>query len=404
MATRTWRESQRDLDRRLFLKGATLAAVPIVGAASASGALGQERSSPSGAKSSFAGVIRRQVNPDNLEFPFQTLDSFLTPNDQFYVRTHFGTPELEAKSWRLAVEGAVDNKLELGFDELRQMESRTVTALLECSGNSRVLLTPPQLGIRWEQGGVSNAKWTGVPLSTVLKRAGVSEKAVEVILEGADEGEFKEPNPKSPGKISYARSLPLEKAKQPEVILAYQMNGEDLPPAHGYPVRAIVPGHYGMASVKWLKRIVLTERPFHGYFQTFMYSIWQRRDGLPDLVPVSEIQVKSQIARPAFHEIVPAKSKYRLFGAAWTGEADIETVEVSTDGGTHWAKAQLLEKPVHHAWRFWEYAWEVPSRSGRYTLMSRATDSRGNVQPIERDDDRRDAMINHVQSIEVEVK
>lgn len=373
-------------------------------AGAASKTLAQDRTATTEAERSFAGVIRRQTNPDNVEFPFQTLDSFLTPNQQFYERSHFPVPELEAKSWRLEVDGAVQEKFALDFDALRKMESRTVTALLECSGNSRVLLKPPQLGIRWEQGGVSNAEWTGVPLAEVLKRAGVSEKAVEVILEGADEGELREPNPKTPGKITYSRSLPLEKAMQPEVLLAYQMNGEELPPAHGYPVRAIVPGHYGMASVKWLKRIVVSERPFHGYFQTFMYSIWQRRDGLADLVPVGEIQVKSQIARPAFHEIVPAKSKYRIFGAAWTGEAKIEKVEVSTDGGKQWAQAELLDKAVDHAWRFWQYRWETPSCPGPYTLMSRATDSRGNVQPMQRDDDRRDAMINHIQAIDVVVK
>lgn len=404
MNASTRRSSYPHPDRRAFLTSAAMAAVPLAAGSAAAQALAQDRSASADTKSSFAGVIRRQTNPDNVEFPFQTLDSFLTPNHQFYERTHFLVPELEAKSWRLKVEGAVKEEVELDFDALRKMESRTVTALLECSGNSRVLLKPPQLGIRWEQGGVSNAEWTGVPLWEVLKRAGVSEKAVEVMLEGSDEGEFKEPNPKSPGKISYARSLPVEKAKRPEVLLAYRMNGEELPPAHGYPVRAIVPGHYGMASVKWLKRIVVTERPFHGYFQTFMYAVWQRRDGIPDLVPVSEIQVKSQIARPAFHEIVPAGSKYRIFGAAWTGEADIEKVEVSADGGKKWALAELLDKAVHHAWRFWQYAWKTPERPGHYTLMSRATDSRGNVQPMQRDEDRRDAMINHVQPIEVEVR
>ena len=153
--------------------------------------------------------------------------------------------------------------------------------LLECSGNGRVFLKPPQVGIRWELGAVSTALWTGVPLADVLDEAGVKPTAVEVILEGADHGEFTEPNPKTPGAISYARSLPMAKAKAPEVLLAYQMNGHDLPPRHGQPVRAVVAGWYGMASVKWLRRIIITDRPFHGYFQSFMYATWERQHGLP---------------------------------------------------------------------------------------------------------------------------
>ena len=135
------------------------------------------------------------------------------------------------------------------------MPSQTVTALLECSGNGRVFLEPPQVSIRWELGAVSTAEWKGVPLAAVLERAGVKPNAVEVILEGSDRGEFKAPDPKTPGVIPYARSLPLAKAKAPEVLLAYEMNGEPLPPRHGHPVRAVVAGWYGMASVKWLKRV-----------------------------------------------------------------------------------------------------------------------------------------------------
>ncbi|HXG08961.1 MAG TPA: sulfite oxidase [Gemmataceae bacterium] len=387
------------LDRRAFLGGAALGVLPLLqpcAAGSGPAAESAKNDRP------FPGVITRQKNPDNVEFPFPTLNSFLTPTEQFYVRTHFEVPALEARTWRLKVEGEVRRPLEISYDELRRMPSRTVTALLECSGNSRVLLKPPQVGLRWEQGAVGTAEWTGVPLAAVLERAGVKEGAVEVILEGADQGEFREPIAKTPGKIHYARSLPLKKALQPEVLLAYQMNGQDLPPAHGFPVRAVVAGWYGMASVKWLTRLLVSDRPFHGYFQTFQYTIWQRLPGgLPDLVPVTELEVKAQIARPALREVVPARSKYRMFGAAWTGEADVTRVEVSTDGGKTWAEAKLLDKPVRYAWRFWEYEWATPSRPGPVIVMARATDSRGRVQPMERDEDRRDAMISHVQPIEV---
>ena len=173
-------------------------------------------------------------------------------------------------------------------------------------GNSRIFLSPKVGGLQWELGAVSTAEWTGVPLAAVLKRAGVKAGATEVVLEGADNGAITK-EPVSPGKIHYARSLPLAKALMPEVILAYKMNSEPLPLSHGFPLRAIVPGWYGMASVKWLTRVVLTDTTFRGYFQTSDYSFWEQRDELPiQLLPVSEVEVKAEIARPALHEIIAA--------------------------------------------------------------------------------------------------
>ena len=389
------------LGRREFLGGAASLALLSALPADLAAAPGQEGGARGGG---FPGVITRQKDPDNLEFPFASLNSFLTPNEQFYVRTHFEVPKVEAGEWRLKVEGAVDKPFEIGLDGLREMKAHTLTALLECSGNSRVLLKPPQVGIRWEQGGVSNAEWTGVPLAELLKKAGVRDGAVEVILEGADKGSFTDPLPKTPGVVHFARSLPLKKAMRPEVLLAHKMNGKDLPPAHGFPVRAVVAGWYGMASVKWLKRIVVTDRPFNGYFQTLTYTIWERRHGQATLVPVTEVDVKAQIARPTLNEVVAAGNPYRVFGAAWAGEPDVEKVEVSTDGGKTWERARLLDKPVRYSWRLFEYEWKVPEKGGPRVLMARATDSRGRTQPMKRDPDRRDAMITHVQPIEVEVR
>jgi DMSO/TMAO reductase YedYZ molybdopterin-dependent catalytic subunit len=386
----------RPIDRRSFLAGAAAGAAPLVcGAPGAVAAAPPPEGRP--------GLIARQTDPDNLEFPFLALDSFLTPNEQFYVRTHFEVPALDAKDWRLKVEGVVEKPFEVGYDELRKMPEHTLTALLECSGNGRVFLKPPQLGVRWELGAVGVAEWTGVRLADLLERAGVRDGAAEVVLEGADKGEYRDPLPKTPGVIPFARSLPLEKARRPEVLLAYKMNGQDLPPAHGFPVRAVVAGWYGMASVKWLRRVVVTDRPFHGYFQTFAYAVWERRHGLPVLTPVSDGQVKAQIARPVRNEVVPAGAKYRVFGAAWAGESDVTRVEVSAVGGRTWADAKLLDKPVPFAWRFWEHEWQAPER-GAHVLMARATDARGRVQPMERDPDRRDAAISHVLPIPVEVR
>lgn len=385
--------------RRDFLRGAAVAPLAL----GMTGLL-RGQSAAAAPDDRFPGLITRQRKPDNLEFSFPTLDSFLTPNDRFFVRNHFVPPDLKASDWSLRVEGHVERPFEIGFDELRTIETRTVTSLLECSGNGRVYLDPPQVGIRWEQGAVGNAEWTGVPLVALLDRAGVKPGAIEVILEGHDRGSFSEPLPKTPGEIHYSRSLPLEKARRQETLLAWGMNGEDLAPAHGHPVRAVVPGWYGMASVKWLRRVVVTDRPFHGYFQTFSYTVWERRDGgLASLVPVTEMEVKAQIARPMSHETVTAGAPYRVFGAAWAGEPEVTKVEVSTDAGRTWADAKLDAKSVPFAWRFFEHEWR-PQAASRHVLMARATDARGRVQPMERDRDRRDALVSHIQPVEVTVR
>ena len=349
-------------------------------------------------------LIIREREPENLEFPFSSLSSTLTPNEQFFVRSHFPVPKLDLKTWKLQVEGQVERCLEFGYEELTHMPARTMTMVMECAGNSRIFLSPKVGGLQWELGAVGNAEWTGVPLMAVLREAGLKAEAVEVVLEGADHGEIKK-EPVSPGKINYARGLPLAKALSPDVILAYQMNGEPLTPAHGYPLRAVVSGWYGMASVKWLTRILVIDRAFRGYFQTADYTFWERRDGLPiQLLPVGEVEVKAEIARPALHEMVPADAVYRMHGAAWTGESEITKVEVSTDGAKSWSAARLLGETTQYGWRLWEHYWRTPAQPGHYTIMARATDARGRTQPIERDVHRGTYMITHIQPIEVEVR
>lgn len=347
-------------------------------------------------------LIVRQQQPDNLESPFASLADFYTPNERFYVRSHFAVPQLDMATWRLRVEGAVERPLELSYQDLLKLPTVTRAATLECAGNSRSFLTPPTKGVQWGLGAVSNATWTGVPLGAILKKAGIRRNAVEVILEGADSGEPKDP-PKPSGPIHFARSLPLTKALQPEVLVAHQMNGVPLPQAHGFPARAVVPGWYAVASIKWLTRLIVTERPFQGHFQTVDYAVWDRSFGIPTRVPVTEMRVKAEIARPALAEKIPAGTTYRIYGAAWTGEAEIARVEVSTDGGATWNAAKLLDKSTRHTWRFWEYAWTVPTQPGPITLMARATDTRGNTQDRQRQPDRENYMINHILPIPVEV-
>jgi DMSO/TMAO reductase YedYZ molybdopterin-dependent catalytic subunit len=182
------------------------------------------------------------------------------------------------------------------------------------------------------------------------------------------------------------------------------MNGAPLTPAHGFPLRVVVPGWFGMASVKWLQRIVVTREPFNGYYQSIDYTYWEERDGMPTLVPLAEMRVKAQIARPHMDELVSAGQEYRVHGAAWGGEHDVVKVEVSEDSGASWLPATLLDEPVKNAWRFWEFRWKTPPQPGDYTLMARATDAAGQTQPPARVAEYGTYMINHVLPIRVHVK
>ena len=348
------------------------------------------------------GRIVRSESPLNLEMPFSSLDSFLTPTKSFYVRTHFPIPAIDRDAWWLHVEGEVEKAFAINYEQLITFESVTAPVTLECAGNNRSFLEPKVKGVQWHLGAVSTAEWTGVRLSTLLDRASPKPNACEVILEGADCGILEEPKG-PPGELTFARSIPMEKARS-DVLLAYKMNGDDLPPEHGFPVRAIVPGWYAMASVKWLQRIIVTDRPFTGYYQTLDYAYWEKRDDIAELKPLTEMQVKAEIARPAEDEIVPAKSSVCVRGGAWACDAEITKVELSTDGGETWNDAKLLGESNSNAWRLWEFSWQTPSKPGNQTLIARATDSLGRTQPSHRDPDRGTYMINHLLPIEVEVR
>ena len=262
---------------------------------------------------SSGGMIMREREPLNLEMPFNSLNGFLTPVEHFFVRSHFAVPPIDVKTWRLKIEGDVERPLTLSLRDLLKMDSVTMPVTLECAGNGRAFLVPQAKGAQWERGAVSNAEWTGVRLTDVLRRAGLKTSARELIFEGADQGEIKEP-PGPAGKIHYARSMSVAKAMD-DVLLAFKMNGEELTPAHGAPVRVIVPGWYGMASVKWLTRIIASAEPFNGYYQTVDYAYWERGPSAPSLVPITEMQVKAQIARPGFADAVRAGQTYRVTGA-----------------------------------------------------------------------------------------
>src|SRR6266513_2042874 len=348
------------------------------------------------------GRIIRGEAPLNLETPFEKLDSFITPTESFYVRTHFPIPSIDRDAWWLRIEGEVENSFAINYEELLELESVTIPATLECAGNNRSFLDPKVKGVQWNLGAVGTAEWTGVPLSILLDRARAKANGRHVVLEGADGGILEDPK-SPPGELKFARSIPIAKARA-DVLLAYKMNGRELPPEHGFPLRAIVPGWYAMASVKWLQRIIITDQPFTGYYQTIDYAYWDKRDDIAELKPLTEVQVKAEIARPAEDEIVPAKSSVCVRGGAWACDAEITKVELSTDGGATWCDTKLLGESKPNAWRFWEFDWQTPSQPGKQTLIARATDSLGRTQPLHRDPDRGTYMINHLLPIEVEVK
>ncbi len=361
-----------------------------------------------------SGLVVRMREPQNLEMPFAELNSFQTPVEKHYVRSHFATPKLDPATFTLSIEGAVSKPAKFGLADLAKFERVEVPLTLECAGNGRVNLVPQARGLQWGSGAVGTATWGGVRLSSVLERVGLDPAAIELIFVGADKGTVADPA--SPGAIHFDHSVPVAKAVRPEVILATHMNGEPLSLAHGAPLRLVVGGWYGMASVKWLTRIVATKKPYSGFWQSLDYAIFERSTGQPSLTPVTEMQVKSAISRPSFGEVFelvrPARPEMRpptirnpairVTGAAW-GPNPIAKVEFSADGGKTWALTKLVgeEKPL--CWRFFEASW-APDGRGPAQLCTRATDVTGATQPMERDPDRRTYMINHIVPVEVTVK
>jgi DMSO/TMAO reductase YedYZ molybdopterin-dependent catalytic subunit len=319
------------------------------------------------------------ASPENSETPLEGVRSWVTPNRLFFVRNHFKEPALDVQDWRLRVEGRVEQPLELTWDDLAALPERSVFATLECAGNGRSFLKQRAPGVPWGAGAIGHAEWTGVPLRVVLQEAGLKPQAVEVVFEGHDRGT----EPDHPEPMAFARSLPLAKALDPDTLLAVRMNGELLEAPHGAPVRLLVPGWYGVASVKWLRRIEVSDHPFRGYFQTTKYTVQRRTAHGLETVIVGPMAVKSEIIRPRMDEVLGVGTN-RLFGVAWAGPEPVTRVEVSTDAGHTWKDADLLGPRAAHSWTLWEYLWEV-AEAGEYTLLVRARTADGQVQPLEHD-------------------
>ena len=337
------------------------------------------------------------ATPENSETPLDKVRGWVTPNRLFFVRNHFPVPDIDLNAWRLRVEGCVAHALDLSFDDLAALPTRSVFATVECAGNGRSFLEQRAAGVQWGAGAIGHAEWTGVPLRHLLEEAGIDAKAVEVLCEGCDQGtEADHPQP-----MHFARSLPLTKALDPDTLLATHMNGESLEPEHGFPLRLFVPGWYGVASVKWLRRIEVLDRPYAGYFQTHKYTVQRKTNrGLKTIV-VGPMAVKSEIIRPPEGSVLGVGVN-RVFGVAWAGEEPVAAVEVSTDGGSSWSEAVLLGPHAPYSWTMWEYLWET-GEPGSHTLLAKARSASGREQPLEHDRLNGGYLIHHARPLTVQI-
>jgi DMSO/TMAO reductase YedYZ molybdopterin-dependent catalytic subunit len=320
-----------------------------------------------------------QLAARNHGMPLEALRYEITPVGLHYLLVHYDIPAIDPEEWRLSVGGLVRQPMTLSLDDVRSRPRVTLPVTMECAGNGRAKLSPRPISQPWLAEAVGTAQWTGTSLRALLEEAGVDESALEVVFTGADHG--------MEGEVEqdYARSLPLVDALREDVVLAYEINGEPLPPQHGFPLRLLVPGWYGMTSVKWLRSIEAVAEPFQGYQQTHGYRF---RDQPEDVgVPVTRIAPRAMMVPPGFPEFLSRDrlmplGPCRLQGRAWSGWAPIERVQVSVDGGRTWYPAELGAAPGLSAWAPWSYDW-TPPIPGEYELACRARDAAGNEQPLE---------------------
>jgi DMSO/TMAO reductase YedYZ molybdopterin-dependent catalytic subunit len=345
-----------------------------------------------------AGLIVHRAHPLNCETSIPALmGGVVMPNAHFYVRNHFQIPRLDPSTWHLTVGGMVERPLRLSLRDLQNMRSQTLIITLECAGNGRSLLHPPAEGEKWGLGAVSTAEWTGVPLVEVLDRAGIKPGAREVLFRGADAGTVDTRTE----TVHFERSLKLDDARNSEGLLAYAMNGEPLPIQHGYPLRVVIPGWYGVASVKWLTEIEVLAGAFGGYFQVDRYIYERERNGQLLREPLTLQQVRALITEPAPDQEVD-RGDLAIRGVAWSGAAAIARVEVCVGGGV-WQEAHLLGDRNRHSWQWWELITRV-DRPGRTTLRARATDLAGRTQPEEPDWNRLGYGSNAIQELPVRIR
>jgi sulfane dehydrogenase subunit SoxC len=312
----------------------------------------------------------------NHGLPLEALRYPITPAGLHYLLIHYDIPPVDPAAFRLELDGAVEKPLSLSLDELKARERVTLPITFECAGNGRALLSPRPLSQPWLTEAVGTAEWGGTPLAPLLEEAGVAPGALEALFTGLDRGV------EGGAPQSYERALALSDTG--DALLAYEMNGEPLPPQHGFPLRVVVPGWYGMTNVKWLTRIALLEQPYQGYQNTVAYRMYGP-DGEPG-DPVTRMLPRSLMVPPGVPDFMSRERHLEpgpvaLTGRAWSGYGPVEQVDVSTDGGASFAAAELEEPLGDAAWRGWRFDWDASQ--GEHVLCSRATDAAGNSQPLE---------------------
>ncbi len=338
-----------------------------------------------------------QLATRNRGMPLEALRYDLTPTGLHYLLIHFDIPELDVATWRLRVGGAVRRPLELSLADIQARPRTTLPVTMECAGNGRARLQPRPISQPWLVEAIGTAEWTGTPLAPILEEAGLHVDAIELVFTGADRG--------IQGDVEhdYARSLTIAEASRPEVLLAYEMNGAPLQPQHGSPLRLLVPGWYGMTSVKWLTSIEAVSVPFDGYQQTpsYHYTTGPNDPG----EPVTRIRVRALMVPPGIPDFLTRRrlvdrGRVHLTGRAWSGDGEIVKVEVGVDGD--WAAASLAPTVGEFAWRAWSFEW--PAEPGEHVLACRATDSSGAVQPVEPPWTEQGMGNNLVQRVDVTVR
>ena len=319
-----------------------------------------------------------QLASRNHGMPLEALRYDTTPVGLHYLLIHYDIPDIDPSSWRLRLDGLVEPPVELDLDAIRARPRTTMRVTLECAGNGRAHLLPRPMSQPWLVDAVGNAEWTGTPLAPLLREAGPSTGASEVVFTGCDHGVERGV------EQTYQRSLPLAEALRDDVLLAYEMNGAPLPPQHGFPLRLLVPGWYGMAQVKWLRDITVLDAPFDGFQQASAYRLRQQPD--EPGAPVTRIEPRALLIPPGWPDFMSRARFLRpgqvdLRGRAWSGHGPIRTVEVSSDDGGTWDAATLDAETDRWSWRGWTFRWDA--RPGRHVLCARATDDSGRTQPVE---------------------
>src|SRR2546428_1133013 len=337
-------------------------------------------------------LIVRSTRPVNLETPLRELTAYHTPADVFFVRNNYDTAPIDPAQWSVKIEGEVDNPRVLRLDDLRKLGAISQDVTLECAGNGRAFHAPRASGIQWEYGAVGNQTWRGVRLADVPATARRAAPGRRVAFAGA----AKPPTPQAP---DFIRSVPMWKALAPQTMLAWEMGGTPLPHLHGGPVRAIIPGFVGSASVKWLERIMVLPDEFDGFYMKSNYTA-PRADNDKDVYSLQSLEVKSVIVAPADGARL-APGRVTVWGWAWTGEGELTGIDISTDGGQTWRAGRFAGPWDRYSWRKWEADWDAAA--GHHTVMARATDSLGRIQPASRAFNRLGYRWNVIHAIKVDV-